>query len=92
MLGLHVQMRSNMGVAGLDRSTRDGWPVVCPIRRPPAAGHWVAVTGVTPRSILVYDPSAGHCAIDRHDWLACWRDSADGVEYVRLGISVGLWR
>lgn len=94
-LGLTAVITEPMAVGDLDRCTRMGRPVICPIQigEPISGmrtGHYVVVLGVDDHHVFYQDPLAGRCAMPIDEFKARWHDvEANGEIDVHLGIIVG---
>lgn len=64
-------------------------PVLCIVRVDAESDHWVAVRGVTRKSVWVQDPDPER---PRHhypheEWMGVWRDATAGGTYERFAIT-----
>lgn len=88
-LPLTAEAHGGMTADDLKCCCADSTPVLCPIQLH-GGGHWVAVAGVTPTSVVVMDPAAGTVAIPIGDFLAAWHDTdSAGQRFDRYGIAIG---
>lgn len=70
--GLFV-LAGEMSLADLAHQTRNGRPVLCPVRLSDC-GHWVVVTSVGRRDVLYHDPTHGPSALPKYEFHDAWRD------------------
>jgi len=82
--GLRVQA-GTMSIDDLRHHTRLHRPVLCPIDL--FGGHWVAVLGVTPKSVRYHCPTEGRKQTTHESWTRHWRDATiDGHAFDTWGI------
>ncbi len=87
--GLVAEGRQRMALADLERAIDARRPVMVPIQRH-GGGHWCVVAGYGDEHFLILDPAKGEgeALLTPAELIAAWWDKdADGLWYVRYGIT-----